>query len=942
MPTKHPGPPPKLKAYPKEVGAPPELSVPAPPTEDKPLEDAGWDIANTLGVGAAGALAGFGVGGVPGAVAGGGIAMTSDIAAQIVGNLASGLPAWVGLPLEIAAAIKAGKWAGKIFPSGRKTVEQATKRASTVDDVSALPRPTLRPKPPQTEEPVPTKPPFFQPREEYSPGATTVSSTKGQWPNITNELKWGTPPAKPSSTVTGQWPNILSRSEHGPATPPAARWSQWQKILNQTKTAPETAPPTALKAQPGSKAGVASAAPDRVPPSPTAGGGDGQSVWDDVSTRGQDAFRLTVEPFFSPVLSAIERAAGPVVGKNLAALEGKQFWLQQQYWTQLFDKLEKSLHKLPVSLYDNFVDTVEGKAKPANALVAQKVVEWNQVWGPQGAAVKAMQKGGLDIDPVANYFPHEFEPSWVRGLYNNPERVSAIAKQMVKDGVAIDTKHAQRMIHSYMAKPSRSLYQDRPIGSEFDRTGVEGYIKDPLQVTATRGRAIARRLSQLEVYGPKNVNVHKEISKLPRELGTRVEHLFKLTLGRDPVDEGLSKIAQGFMSFNAITSLSLSGIMNLSQPGLGVLRTTLPTMARAIFSTIKNPYVAQETARQLGVYADMAQRALMQELTGGLGNTMARGSLKFFNLTERFVRSIAAQAGIDWARQIEERLKTVKPGKQLEILKRELVNLNFTPEELNRVLQTRTLTDRDTSLIAFSIADQVSFIPRPARKSKFFLENPIGPVILQFKGFLMNAGRLLKNTVFDEYRAGNKEPLRRLVTTVLPTLAIGGEITADLNATARGSMRDPVDITSPTSLAMRAFDNITQVGVMGLGLEMLREMTGLKAIGTGDLTKFLMGPTVTMFAEEGKRPFKAATAFAKGDDPEGNRQVYELGRRVARRVPYLGPWIANQTLPSTNRTWQQESYDWRERLGFGNNPSMDKQMREFENKMRHLKQQQGR
>lgn len=883
-----------------------------------------YDPVQTLAVGASGAGLGFAVGGPPGALAGAALGVGGDIGLQIAQNLSKGLPWYLGLASDIAGAI-VGSAAGRKALTTAQSMFKRSPRSWDVDPVYRGPEST----PPLGTHTSETKPKSFDPRDFYSPKTGVGSSVEGTWPNITQRLKDRTlGPAKEEAVVTGQWPNVLSRTQTGPTPPALSSWSPWRRVLDQQKTTLDDAARAV-----GETTEKATSVAEQVLQATKHTSPTGPSIWGDIKNYAP-GIREAFGNWYTPILTAIERAAGQKIGSQLTALEGQKTAKAAQVWQEVFGDLVKTLEKLPEQHYDNFVDVIEKKVAPASKQVVHAVTEFNKVFGPEeGLAILAQRKAGIEIEPLLNYFPHEFDAAFIRGLINNPERQSPIIDKLVKDGVALNVNDAKQMLRDFMSRTSRTVYRDRPAGSEFDRAkNLTGYLRDPLKAVSQRGRHIANRIAELEIYGPKKQRVRELISLFDQsDQRDRVMELFRLTMGRDPVDEGIQKVLSKVMSFQASTSLSLSGFLNLSQPSMLALRTSIPNMAGAIFHSAFHPRQVIAAARQLGIYADLAQREVMLELAGGLGGKFTSTSLKFFTFTERVVRAIAAHAGEDWAKTIQTRLQSVTNPKELAALQRELTRLNFTESEVQRLLSTKVLTPNDVKLIQWSIADQTSFLPRPGRKSEFYLTNPLGPLILQFKGFVMNTGRLLKQTIMDEWRAGNKQPALRAATVVFPTLAVMGEIPADLSALARGSDRPATDLTNPKDLFVRAIDNITQIGALGLGLGLLTEMTGIRGARGYDVLGTLFGPTAQAVETEGRHP--AGLLF---DTNDRGRHAYELARRVVRRIPYAGPPLVGYTMPSSNQDQSKATFGLWDKLGFTRKAVGVQRMKEVEDQLRSL------
>ena len=644
----------------------------------------------------------------------------------------------------------------------------------------------------------------------------------------------------------------------------------------------------------------------------------------------------------SPILSRLERIGGDI-GNLLVRKEGQKTYLEGKWLADNIQPLVDRLSDLSKPEAKNFIQAAESGVPAINKRVADAINHYYDVFGESGIAVRAQQAQGLDVTPIkGNYWMHVFEPEAIKKILADPNRLSAAVKQLVAAKKATTESEARYLLQKYMT--GKTIGKDRPTGAEFERVGIPGWIDDPARAVLMRGSAIAKRIAERQAYGENDIIIRNLIHMggFDQATANKLNQLMEWTIRRDPIEAGIKLWQQRAMTFNAITSLSLSGIVNLGQNSLLLLRTNMPNMIKAHLKFLAHPVKSYQTARQLGLYADIAQKRLYAELTGGAIGKIGTESLRFFSFSEKIVRAIADEAGKDWAKTIDRALLNPK---RLLWVQKELGKLNFMPEDIQRILKQGGLSPNDVELVRASLVDQVAFLPRNARKSEFYVSTSVGPAIMQFKSFLLNTGRLLKTTIADEWRAGNKEGVLKATLQVFPTLAkalpalaLIGEIPADLSAAARGSRR-PYPITGdPVDLLGRAADNISQLGALGLGFEVIRGALNAKGYGRAGL-ELLLGPTASLVSEVGPRVGGMGAALLRGDAPEFERQGIELGRSAVRRIPYVGPALSNLGIGSTMRPPDFPDENTFDRLGLSQRSQNLYQYRRLMREIEHLRQQ---
>lgn len=589
----------------------------------------------------------------------------------------------------------------------------------------------------------------------------------------------------------------------------------------------------------------------------------------------------------APLVSRLEQF-GPV-GKELARLEGRKTAEAAFLFRDVFEPLYRALRKglRNEDEMEHFIQVVEAGIAPANARIAELASHWRQVFGPDGLVINAFRQAGIQINPREFFFPREFSPEVRRALLAHKEARRDLVRHIAEQH-GISLRQAAEAVRELLG-PRQVLGVDRRTAAEFARTlDLPDYIRDPAQVVAQRGWAVANRLAELAVYGPKDANVVALIDQAPPHMVRPLRQLFTLTLRRDPVEAGLAEWARKAMTVQAFTKLPNAFIANLGQFSLGILRSTLRTAALGLLRALRHP----EEAHHVGLAADMIARRSYLDLVGGVAGDAVRWVLGPYNATEHFVRAVAANQGAVWAHKLEQQLARMG---LTPALRRELERLWFSPDEIQRLAATRQFTPQDRRLAQFAFADQIVFLPRNARRSEAVLRHPEAAVVLQFKNFLGNASHALKTALLHEARRGNVQPLARVLEMV-GAGALLGEVLADLRTYVTGSPRPVLDPQRPSTVAYRLLDNIATLGAFAVATDLLRQA---EIFGPDALVKWLAGPTLSDLGQLGWRAYGLGRAAVHGQPEELKRQLIELSRFGVRQVPFVGPGLSRYLIPST-------------------------------------------
>lgn len=613
--------------------------------------------------------------------------------------------------------------------------------------------------------------------------------------------------------------------------------------------------------------------------------------------------RAAVGWFITPIISRLE-GMGPE-GRVIARLYQRVQREALTWYGDYIDPLVRQAQKLSPFEKENFLAVAEQGAAAVSPKVAKLHEDYLRVFGTEGEVVGRARELGIHIEPRELFFPHEFTPEFRHRLIQDKLFHSKVIERLINSGKFTNRQDALRYLQDMLGHPT--IYRERLTAAEFARLAdFPEYIKDPAEAIFHRGVRLSERFAERAVFGEEREILRAIISKVAEtnpQKAQQIEALLKYAIKGgeyDPLVELLGPVARTLTTVQAVTKLPTASVMNLSQPTLLLFLTGIGNLTRATIATAVKGTAAKEEARRLGLFADMAIRRWGTELgahsptwAGKAGEKVTKASLGIFNWSEVIVRSVVAQAGLDWAKVIQRRLSTLEQmsPKEFSVFKRELQNLLFNDKEISQLLVSRQLSPDNIRQVAWALADQVIFFPSRARRSQFYYESPMGPVVLQFKNFIMGATRLFRQAIIDEARQGNWRPMSKLLYA-LPTMAVTGEAFRDFQSAILGRRR-PAPGTD-AALLWRAFDNISSVGGLGVGFDFISRATSV-----GGLARWAVGPTGGDVGDLFFRGGQIAKAMGEGDPSETARQGYELGRWGVSRLPAgIGPSLV-QTLPES-------------------------------------------
>jgi hypothetical protein len=393
--------------------------------------------------------------------------------------------------------------------------------------------------------------------------------------------------------------------------------------------------------------------------------------------------------------------------------------------------------------------------------------------------------------------------------------------------------------------------------------------------------------------------------------------------GTHPAVYQYGAVARAATGIQAFTKLSLAFLNDIGNPGQLAIKTNLTTAARALAQSALHPQEGAQLIRDLGlvarqtthdIYALVAAEGagpgmLPESLAARAAELGLRTVMTPMTLSQKIQSVIMANGGAVWAQRLDKMLASgdLSAG-QTAWLRRQLDTYHFSPKEIDARFRDGGLSPEDVRRIQWETVDQVLFYPAGKARQTEFAQHPLGRVVLQFRNWVVNQGRLLNQSVIDEMRHGNYAPAARMV----PIFPILGELYLDGKSLVTG-------VSRPDSVAARVFEDVLAVG----GLAQVGDL--IQAYGRRGATGALQwasGASLTNAADIVEQAYKGVLrAFDGGKNPWP-----ATARWWVKQTPFVGQWLSNQ-MRTDAKAMRDADRTWDQRLGLD---SVDNALRQAE------------
>jgi len=406
-------------------------------------------------------------------------------------------------------------------------------------------------------------------------------------------------------------------------------------------------------------------------------------------------------------------------------------------------------------------------------------------------------------------------------------------KYLMKSGQAKSEDQARGMALKFLQTTGAKKFGHLEFARVLD---FPFYDPDPARAIPRYIIGATARIEEAVQFGPQDEILDKVLGQLTKEVTEKRGFSQGTSLALESrmlMDKALGRInnapwkRRASMIIKTIQTpkLAFAQMLNIGQSSNTLLATDLPSVAKGIRMAFTQEGVVN--AMKSGAIMENVLRE-MTELVGSksrFSNTFLKYTL--FSWTERFNRIVASNAGMEYANRLTRKLAN-SPGNKTILA--QLSELGIDGAKAVKV----GLGKDDLLKAGRKVAEKTQFRAR-AIDLPAFATSPEGSVIFQFKNFIYNQTRFVYNQTVGELKKGHYGKGVRSLALLSMMFPVTGEVLSDVRSLATGSTR-------PTNYLRRYFDNIGEVGGMGMVADLFRSAE------YDSLLELFSGPTASTAA----------------------------------------------------------------------------------------------
>jgi hypothetical protein len=532
-----------------------------------------------------------------------------------------------------------------------------------------------------------------------------------------------------------------------------------------------------------------------------------------------------------------------------------------------------TVRKLSPDEFRQFVAAAEGKIEPTSPLVTQAVAEWD---GVRSDVYQRAQQAGLDIGKQEDYFPHVFEEGTFSG-----KGFSQAIDHLVQSGQAESRADAaQTLRYAQDVRRNRrysNLETERSLDLPFYRRdkgvlfGQGGYLE-----------AAANRIAQVATFGEKDVGALHLIDRIGQQGGDAgaAKALYDISVGATKYGTEQRAWSARLRRLNTVSQLGLSAITNVGQSANTATVAGFGPTARNVVRALRDP-AAKEYAVRAGVTLDN----VVQDVREGTGMAATAGRVinaataPFFSTVERFNRTLALHAGVDYAQSMAAKAAEGDAGAAKAL---DRLGLDGAA-----VAERGVLTEAEKIAAGRAMVERTQFKVDP-QDLPGWASSPWGKVVAQFKSFSYNQSAFLGREVIQPALRGDLAPMTRFM---IAGLAAGAFTTEARNALqARQPEQD---------WTKRVLQYYQAAGGLGLAGDVLRVTSPILNINADrvDPERLVTQAVGTALGPTAGAGIEALSGVAQAT--RGNPTSLE--RSALRRIPVVGTTLQNLLVPYAAR-----------------------------------------
>ena len=483
----------------------------------------------------------------------------------------------------------------------------------------------------------------------------------------------------------------------------------------------------------------------------------------------------------------------------------------------------------------------------------------------------------VPFTPRQNYFPHispsldrlksgrirqeTIESAVNRGVFKNAQEASGVLDSyisfveqngrggqfwinwLVKSGQAKSLDEARGMTLRYFKTGTLKKFGQIEKARELD---FPFYDPDPRRVLPTYLAGAYTRLGEIGQFGQKSQKLNALLGKVSRLQGrdaaVDLRNLIKIATGQIEKSLPREKLSLWIRAVQ-VPKLAFAQILNIGQSINTVLVSDTTSTLKGIAYAFSNKGVrrALESGATLENVFNETHRAL------GVDTEFGEKFLRYvgFTATEKFNRTVAANAGISYA---ESTLQKLIKNPTNPLLQRRLSELKI---DAAQAITRGFLLPEEKLMAAQMMTEFTQFRGRPLDLPAF-ASSPEGKVLFQFKNFAYQQTILLKKRIVDETKKGNYGGVMRDLFVLGTLFPMVGEVLGDIRSLVSGTRR-------PTNFLDRYLNNLMQVGGFGIIAD------AFNSIAYGRLLEFFAGPGVSTGVQLSEKTFAVAKRGSLSD-----------------------------------------------------------------------------
>jgi hypothetical protein len=521
----------------------------------------------------------------------------------------------------------------------------------------------------------------------------------------------------------------------------------------------------------------------------------------------------------------------------------------------------------------NYVQVLEGKAKPINSNVAEAAKETRKVLN----SIYYQAKGNVpDMKGRRqNYFPRMYDPKTFK---SGSKQFNKTAQDLVDSKKAANLDEAEALIMKF--KPSNKRKQSGNLTKSRTKD-LPGYVQSREAIEHYIDKT-AREIAHYKTFGKKEAALGKYRKGVGKQWGDdAVEDFDKMYNRVSNINQKPSKLSSGLTNFQGATKLGTSSILNATQ---NVQTAVIGGGARTAKNLVKQ-------AKPNAVDADFLKRANVADdqvaheqlfAQTGISTNMKIGTKKHnvsarsvmapgFEAIEKMNRRTAALTGRDLAASL------AKKAHKGNIKAQTRLNNEFGITSY----RGGKLTKADEVKAGRNMVRRTQFHTNPEDLPTWMSSNT-GKVLSQFKRYPYKQAQFVGREVLKPLAKGNVVPAARLGAIGAP-VAIGAH---EVQSKLRGS---DYEAKNPVGKALDLTNKITGGDLVTSTIGALNPQGAYsgEAYAT-KVAKLLGGPTVS----DGVKLFQAV-----GDGLGSKKDLKNAGRLGLTHIPVVGTPISNRVLP---------------------------------------------